>query len=289
MDVGARMYSGLRFVFLIFCVLSAAAGAAERLVLIVAGQSNCLNWHAAAAELPTDPQEAGILFYHESGAPPDRGAVNATSGGHWTALGPQRQDPHAKFERDFFGPEISLGRSLSGRGVGKLAVVKVAYFGTNLALDWNPQATQGNRLYRRLSEHVATALRLLRESGEDPHIGGFFWMQGETDAADSTHAAAYGENLTAFIARLRSDLNAPAMPFIIGRIGPAPAKGYAHQALVRAAQTRIAESVPAARWVDTDDLPRDTDGIHLLAPGVIALGKRMADAWASTRLRTINK
>ena len=274
------MLSRSPLVFSILCALAVSAGAAERLVLIVAGQSNCLNWHAAAAELPADRQDAGILFYHESGAPPDRGAANASSGGRWTVLGAQRQDPYVKFERDFFGPEISLGRSLTGRGVGQLAIIKVAYFGSNLAVDWNPQATQGNRLYVRLNVHVATALRRLRENGDEPRIGGFFWMQGEADAADAAHAAAYGENLTAFVARLRRDLDTPALPFIIGRIGPAPVKGYAHQALVRSAQRRVAETVPATGWVDTDDLPRDTDGIHLLAPGVIALGKRMADAWA---------
>src|SRR5688572_18914081 len=56
------------------CVLAWTAHAGERAVIIVAGQSNVLNWHAAAAKLPADPRDAGILFYYETGAPPERGA-----------------------------------------------------------------------------------------------------------------------------------------------------------------------------------------------------------------------
>jgi hypothetical protein len=48
---------------------------------------------------------------------------------------------------------------------------------------------------------------------------------------------------------------------------------------VRAAQVKIAENTPRVAWVDTDDLQRDADGIHLLGPGVAALGERMAKSW----------
>jgi hypothetical protein len=39
-------------------------------VLLLAGQSDILNWHADAALLPPDPADAGIRFYCRTGAPP---------------------------------------------------------------------------------------------------------------------------------------------------------------------------------------------------------------------------
>ena len=255
--------------------------AAGRDVIIVAGQSNTLNRHAAASALPASPDDAAILFYFETGAPPARGGdhpFDSTSGGRWTTLGAQRQGAFIKYERDFFGPEISLARALTRAGVAPLGVSKVAYFGTNLAADWQPGAATGNRLYERLQENVGTACRLLRFRGDEPRLAGFFWMQGETDGANTANAHAYAENLAAFIRRVRADFNTPELPFVLGRVGPRPPKGYACQDVVRAAQVRIADNMPYTRWVDTDDQARDSDGVHLLAPGVITLGERMAAA-----------
>jgi hypothetical protein len=250
--------------------------------MIMAGQSNALNWHAAAARLPPDPADARVLFYFETGAPPSRQAtpaINSTSAGQWTVLQPQHQNPFVKYERDFFGPEITLARRLQVAANEPLAVIKVAYFGTNLVRDWAPDARDGDRLYARLQQHVADALRLLRERGDNPRVVGFFWMQGETDGATAQSAADYETNLRNFILRVRTDLHDPKLPFILGRVGPRPPKGYVHQEIVRTAQVRVAESLALTAWVDTDDLGRDTDGVHLLAPGVMALGERMAAAW----------
>jgi len=212
-----------------------------------------------------------------------RWPVNASSAGQWERLGAQTQEPFIRYEKVFFGPEISLARRLHHRGVGALAAIKIGYFGTNLAEDWRPAAPSGNRLYATMQREIARALGELRETGRPFRLGGFFWMQGETDASQPAHAAAYAENLRQFIAALRHDLAVPALPFIVGRIGPQPPRGYSHQASVRQAQVTVIESASAAGWTDTDDLPRGTDGIHLLAAGVITLGERWADAWQKQR------
>lgn len=252
-------------------------------VFIVAGQSNMLNWHAAAGALPADPRDPQVLFYHVTGAPPDKGLavpVNASSRGEWIALGPQEQDPFVKYERRFFGPEITLARNLAGPvGTTPVAVIKIGYFGSNLAADWRPGATGGNRLYRTLLTEIERALRKLAAQGRPGVLAGFFWMQGETDANRADHADAYAANLEDFIGRVREDLSAPSLPFVLGRIGPPPPKGYEFQNQVRRAQTSVAARVAATAWVDTDDLPRDTDHVHLLAEGVLRLGERWADAW----------
>jgi hypothetical protein len=279
----------------LLAVASPQACAVERAVLLVAGQSNVLNWHADAAALPPAPADAAIAFYFHSGAPPSKAGrmptpFNATSAGAWTTLRAQRQEPFVRYSREFFGPEISLGRTLHDGGVQPLGIVKVGYFGSSLAEDWRPDATAGNRLYALLLAQVHRAFAALAARGESARLAGIFWLQGETDGARLDSASAYEANLRTFLARLRQDLAyaVPAsgpVPVVVGRVGPPPATGYPHQELVRSAQVRVAESLPATAWVDTDDLPRDTDGVHLLAPGVLSLGQRWATAWQRLRVR----
>jgi len=262
--------------------VSAASPAAPLRVFIVAGQSNILNWHAAASALPADPADASILCWHLSGAPPGRGlafSANASSGGRWVPLGPQRQDPYHRHERDFFGPEMTLARNLRRHGTAPVAVIKVGFFGTSLARDWDPALPGGDRLHATLVREVTAALHALTASGRAHELAGFFWLQGETDAAQEAPARAYAANLAHFIAATRRELGVPGLPVILGRIGPPPPNGYPYQELVRQAQVEIARQLPHVALVSTDDLPRGSDGIHLTAAGVMTLGERWAEAW----------
>lgn len=262
--------------------VSAATDRAPLTVLILAGQSDILNWHADAALLPPDARDAGIRFYYHTGAPPlhpqfPRNFFNATSGDVWTTLRPQTQEPYHKFCRVFFGPEMTLGRRLDAAGLGPLAIVKIGYFGTNLAQDWHPDATEGNQLFSLLRRQLWQALGLLRAEGRGFRVGGFFWMQGGSDGARAAFAEAYERNLTILMARLRREFGAADTPFVIGRIPPG--NKSTHREMIRAVHVKLGSTTPHATWVNTDDLPCDTDGVHLIAPGIITLGERMAEAW----------
>ena len=259
-----------------------AAAAPPLRVLLLAGQSDILNWHADAALLPPDPADATVRFYYHTGAPPlhpqfPPDFFNATSRDAWTTLHPQTQDPYHKFHRTFFGPEMTLGRTLAAGGYGPLALLKIGYFGTNLAVDWHPDARSGNRLYALLRRQVTHALGLLRAESREYRMSGFFWMQGGSDGAREDYASAYARNLSLLVSRLRADFGTPTTPFILGRICPFPR--HPHRETVRTAHRHLGETLPHAAWVDTDDLPLDTDGIHLVAPGIVTLGERFAAAW----------
>ena len=102
-------------------------------------------------------------------------------------------------------------------------------------------------------------------------------MQGGGDAAKAAFAARYEENLVRLIDRMRADFGTAGTPFVIGRI-PRIANAP-HRETVRAAHGKLGTTLPGVTWVDSDDLPCDTDGVHLLAPGIITLGERMAAAW----------
>lgn len=169
-----------------------------------------------------------------------------------------------------FGPELAFGHTMAEARKGrKILLVKVAEGGTNLYADWNPAAP--NKLYARLLDNVRKTLEELEKAGASGTITGAIWMQGESDSGKG-HAEHYAKNLTAFIARLRSDLNAPKMPFVIGQICVA---NPSFQKVI-GAQKAVAQSVSGVAIASAEGLKTTDRNVHFDAPSQIELGKRFA-------------
>lgn len=90
-------------------------------------------------------------------------------------------------------------------------------------------------------------------------------------------SAAYADGLRGLIRQLRDDLKRPDMAVVIGRLNT-HRLGQAPWDAVRAAQVRVAEEDPLARWVDTDDLQRGTgmNSVHFVKEAYVELGRRFA-------------
>jgi len=220
-------------------------------VFILAGQSNMVG-QAKTGGLPEHLQrpQTDVLFNYR-----DR----------WEFLQPGSGND--------FGPEITFGRTSADRWPDRqIALVKYAVGGTNLAIQWKAET---GPLYKILLSKVRAAMRLLEDSGKEPRLAGFIWMQGESDAGREDFARAYRENLIRFIDAIRRDLGdqvVPNLPFVIGEIN---APGQRYRDIVRQAQRDVARSVLNTSLVVTDDLPL-RDGIHYNAEGQIRLGERFA-------------
>jgi hypothetical protein len=89
----------------------------------------------------------------------------------------------------------------------------------------------------------------------------------------------YETNLKNLIQNIRADVGNAALNVVLARIGTHLPPPYSYKETVRMAQMKVADDDPLVSWVDTDDLPLDTDSIHLLADGVKIAGQRMAAAW----------
>jgi hypothetical protein len=256
-------------------------------IIIVAGQSNALNWHADAALLDTISIDSLIKYYYHTGLPPTRtgSPINSTSDNKWTTLSYQTQDPYIAFNKNFFGPEITLAREVYLEHKN-LAVIKLAYAGTSLSDDWEKGKTTGNQLYELMMAQIDSATNILKKDSIEFTYEGFFWMQGESDAASASYANDYFLNLLNFVQDIRTDLSSQQLKFILGRIGNTSSYAYKH--IVRTAQVNVADSDSLIDWVNTDDLPLDTDNIHLLAEGEEILGKRMALAWKDLNELTVS-
>jgi hypothetical protein len=240
-------------------------------VYLFAGQSNMVGASASTDDLPDAAPDLAapqprVLFF----GPTDDRATR------WLPLRPPTELSGSAYGPGF-GPELSAAAALA-RAAGPIAIVRYARDGTNLYHDWDPARPDG--LYRAMIERAKRALRdLTATTRARPHLAGFFWMQGEGDSYTRDHALAYRAHLTAFLADVRHDLDAPRLPVVLGRIayisGP-------FSAIVRNAQTRVAQRDPRATIVETNDLEHDPASlVHLDTNGQIELGRRFARAMQS--------
>jgi hypothetical protein len=238
------------------CLLFAGPAMAATEVYILAGQSNMVGWGVTSELSPpySVPQPA-VKFWRDD---------------HWESLQPCFAE-----DVQHFGPEVSFGARLHALSPGDdIYLVKSAIGGTSLAVDWNPDGS-GPR-YNALKAAVSAAMSQLRSEGRSPVIAGMAWMQGEQDTATAEMASAYAANLTTFITRVRTDLDVPNMPFVLGRIITSYGSAETN-ALVRAAQEAVPSQLGAAAWLNTDDLQIGSYANHYGTQGQIDLGIRFAD------------
>jgi len=167
------------------------------------------------------------------------------------------------------GSEIGIANALGDTGEMN-AVIKFAYGGTYLypkqsasvndnAKTWtspsyinaHPEVNTGTNigaLYNLFVDTVTEGIALLREKGYTPVIKGMWWMQGENEGMNATHAAAYEELLTCLVNDVRGELenitgqDCSDMPFICGNVmrNPADATQYPALDTVNAAQAAVA-------------------------------------------------
>ena len=248
-----------------------ARASAPITVYLLAGQSNMVGSGTPKATLPVALQspQPDVEFYHSLGPGPLQEDA-------WVPL-----QPGSTFD---FGPEVTFGRSIADRfPKERIALIKYAAGNTNLAENWDPDT---GPLYPAFRATAKAALKALTDRGDTYKIAGMVWMQGESDAHDGTMASKYQTNLTAFVARVRNDFAAPALPIVIGRIypGTGTSSGNLYSAnTVRKAQMTVADRDPHATWVDLDGLPQQDAGVEFNGPGTAQMGTRFAEAMQRLR------
>lgn len=183
--------------------------------------------------------------------------------------------PEAVNGRGRFGPEVSFARAIDTlMPDDDVRLVKYAVGGTALYNDWAP--TTGGQ-YKGFMNTARAALADLDASNTKYEVVGMLWLQGESDAHENK-AETYEKNLTAFIAHMREQFDAPGMPFIIARVMNHYGGKSGQAKIVRDAQQKIGETDPRAAWFDTDGLPLNDPG-HYKGDGLIEIGKRFAKAY----------
>ena len=210
-----------------------------------------------------------------------------------TSFGPLQLGSGNYTDGTYSGCEVSLGRFLKDEMPGEnIAIVKYGMSGSALkrglrsgdgAGDWDSDPAPLNGSFDGVRYHVfknsavLPALQAITDRGDTYEIAGMFWLQGETDAGNATAAGEYEANLHKLVNAVRSDFNAPTMPFFIGRLRAGISRPYLQT--VRTATENVAKTDHHAYVVNTDDCALNADNIHFSAGGQTKLGNRFAKTW----------
>ena len=245
--------------------------AAEYDLYLLAGQSN-MDGRGQSKDLTAEQREPAshaIIFYRNPPHSSERWKPLTT--GYSIAPGYK-----GKLPSPTFGPEIGFIQAMhKSAPTQKFALIKGSKGGSNLRQDWKP-GTKGDPqsqgpLYRNFIETISMARDALQKDGHTATLKGILWHQGESDSktAADTHTA----RLTEFIARLREDLNAPDVPFIIGEVF-----NNGERDKVRAALLKVSETVPRCGFASAAGLTTWDPGTHFDARSQLTLGERFASA-----------
>ena len=119
-----------------------------------------------------------------------------------------------------FGPEVGMAEELHEKFGNKLYIIKCACGASNLNDDW---ADSNSDMFLNLKNFVGKKMEELKDSGLNPILRAFCWMQGEGDSYNGYYQY-YGFNLE----RLKYNLDTEFLkytednnlPFIDAGIGP---------------------------------------------------------------------
>lgn len=231
-------------------------------VFVFAGQSNSVG--AGSTGTPT---HFGVLDTN----------IKWWNGSAWATYDPATVGPGGHW-----GPEALFAYSWRQDNPTKtFYMVKSDTVATALAAglttpDWSPSGT----LYPALKTLVlnATANLVSAFPTQPVVVRVLNWMQGESDAADSSAASAYQTNLATFIANARTDFVAASMKFVIGRI-LIPAATFV--ATVKAKQLAEANADGNATIVSTSTFTIP-DGTHYDSASLETLGTRFYQSYVGT-------
>lgn len=132
---------------------------------------------------------------------------------------------------------------------------------------------RGGDLYEYLLERTRTAM----QAGT---LRGILWHQGETDAERKDAATTYAPRLARMIADLRTDLDQPDLPLVVGTLGDFTVANtrYPYARTVNSALRTIPSLAQHAACVDSQGLTDIGDRVHFDRASLQILGMRYADA-----------
>lgn len=116
-------------------------------------------------------------------------------------------------------------------------------------------------------------------ASRDGVIKGILWHQGESDSKPAM-SETYAQKLEELIARLRSDLDAQQVPFLIGQLAQFEEKPWSpSRETVNAAHQQVAKQTELAAFVPSDGLTPKSDRVHFDAASARELGQRYYAAY----------
>ena len=180
------------------------------------------------------------------------------------------------------GPGRSFGIALADAEPGAtIGLVPVAVGGSPVA-SWEPGAVH----LQTGSKPYDDALKRIRGANAAGEFRAILWHQGENDSGSAaTHD--YEAKLTRLIARLRAELEDPALPVLIGQLGRfADAPWSEPRRQIDAVHQKLARELNNVAFVSSDGLAHKGDRVHFDSASARALGRRYAEAYQRLTRKT---
>ena len=254
------------YFLLLLILLPFSSSSQEKVDLfILAGQSNAQGWMGDAADYPEEAIELddSMLLNWTF-------VDNESSEGEWVAMQAQK----GRFPKGHFGPEVSFARELKKAGYDP-AIFKYTKGATGLARDWKAPGEGG--IYNHMTRDLKSAINQLEKQGVKVTVGGFIWIQGESDAGDEQAAKDYYRNLKQLINDLRDNvLHKPDLKIILG-VDEQHQFVKKHPVVVQA-QQKLAKDDANIVFTSMLGLPK-ADATHLTPAGLVEHGKRISEAY----------
>ena len=123
---------------------------------------------------------------------------------------------------DTFGPEVSFGAAMRRRSSRTpIAIAKFTHSGSQI-IDWTPEGSvaTARNLYPAFLAFVRDSMQAVRDAGGTPRLAGVVYHCGENDMSWHPFRKDAATRLASTIARIRTDLDLPELPWFISQQPP---------------------------------------------------------------------
>ncbi|MSR43249.1 MAG: sialate O-acetylesterase [Pedosphaera sp.] len=198
----------------------------------------------------------------------------------------QDKQPHAQVftltKENTWAPAVDpihFDKPIAGVGLGRTFGLEMAKADGKIRIGLIPCAVGGTPISRwqKGADLYEAALKRARAAMKEGVIKGVLWHQGENDSGKPETAQAYAKNLDAMIATLRKDLDAPALPVVVGQLGEFYREG-ANVTTVNEALQTLPKRVSHTAFIPSNGLGHKGDKVHFDAPAYREFGRRYFEA-----------
>lgn len=198
-------------------------------------------------------------------------------GGYKTSDGWEPLGPAGYY--DTFGPELSFGAALQKKHKGKVAIAKFTHSGSQI-IDWTPEGSEAvtRNLYPSFIQFIQESVQELEDRGQKVELAGVLYHIGENDMSWGPFRNGAAERLQTLVNASRESLSLPELKWFVSQQPPTDDKGV-NEIDVTSKIEAVAAADPKLIHIKAFDLPAQEKKLVLDTPGVIALGKKLAERW----------
>ncbi len=171
------------------------------------------------------------------------------------------------------GPGLAFAEAIrKHRPKRPIGLIPCAVGGSAIA-DWEP-GIQHDQTGIYAYDAMLLRVKAARKHGK---LKAILWHQGEGDSSP-VKSSVYEERLTRFFERLRTDLDIPEIPILVGTLGDFYVRKNPGAAAINEILTRYPSQHPNVYTVSAAGLDDLGDTTHFNTEAATTLGKRYADA-----------